>query len=273
MKKAKIILDKDYVISQIDKRIYGSFVEQLGRGVYTGLYEPGHPTADENGFRGDVIELVKKLNVPVTRYPGGNFVSGFNWEDSIGPKDKRPARLDLAWKTTETNEFGLHEFCEWAKKANTEVMYAVNLGTRAPMDARNLVEYANHKSGTYYSDLRIANGAADPLGIKLWCLGNEMDGSWQMGAKTAVEYGRTANEAGKLMKWTDPSIELVACGSSSSGMPTFGSWEWTVLEEAYHNIDYLSLHRYYGNPHNDTPDFLASTMDLDDFIKDRKSVV
>ena len=267
MKKAKLILDKDYVVSQIDKRIYGSFIEHLGRAVYKGIYEPGHPTADESGFRRDVIDLVKNLDVPVTRYPGGNFVSGFKWEDSVGPKENRPARLDLAWKTTETNEFGLHEFCEWAKKANTEVMYAVNLGTRSPMDARNVVEYANHKSGTYYSDMRIKNGAVDPLGIKLWCLGNEMDGGWQMGAKTAVEYGRVANEAGKLMKWTDPSIELVACGSSSSGMPTFGSWEWTVLDEAYDNIDYLSLHRYYGNPHNDTPDFLASTMDLDDFIK------
>ena len=241
MKKAKLILDKDYVVSQIDKRIYGSFIEHLGRAVYTGIYEPGHPTADESGFRRDVIDLVKNLDVPVTRYPGGNFVSGFKWEDSVGPKENRPARLDLAWKTTETNEFGLHEFCEWAKKANTEVMYAVNLGTRSPMDARNVVEYANHKSGTYYSDMRIKNGAVDPLGIKLWCLGNEMDGPWQMGAKTAVEYGRVANEAGKLMKWTDPSIELVACGSSSSGMPTFGSWEWTVLDEAYDNIDYLSL--------------------------------
>lgn len=267
MKKAKLVLDRDYVISDIDKRIYGSFIEHLGRAVYTGIYEPNHPSADENGFRGDVIDLVKKLGVPVTRYPGGNFVSGFTWEDSVGPKENRPSRLDLAWRTTETNEFGLHEFCNWAKKADTEVMYAVNLGTRTPLDARNVVEYANHKSGTYYSDLRIKNGAADPLGIKLWCLGNEMDGGWQMGAKTANEYARIANESAKLMKWVDNSIELVACGSSSSGMPTFGSWEWTVLDECYDNINYLSLHRYYGNPHNDTPDFLASTMDLDDFIK------
>lgn len=273
MKKAKLILDRDYVISDIDKRIYGSFIEHLGRAVYTGIYEPTHPTADESGFRRDVIDLVRNLDVPVTRYPGGNFVSGFNWEDSIGPKESRPRRLDLAWKTTETNEFGLHEFCEWSKKAGTEVMYAVNLGTKTPLDAKNVVEYANHKGGTYYSDLRAKNGSPDPLGIKLWCLGNEMDGSWQMGAKTAEEYGRCANEAAKLMKWVDDSIELVACGSCSSGMPTFGDWEWTVLNECYHNIDYVSLHRYYGNPHNDTPDFLASTMDLDDFIKTVASIV
>lgn len=267
MKKAKLVLDKDYVVSEVDKRIYGSFIEHLGRAVYTGIYEPGHPMADEEGFRKDVIDLVRKLNVPIVRYPGGNFVSGFNWEDAIGPKESRPRRLDLAWKTTETNEVGIHEFASWAKKANTDVMYAVNLGTRDPDAARNIVEYANHKGGTYWSDLRRKNGAEDPFGIKLWCLGNEMDGPWQMCSKTAVEYGRTANEAAKMMKWVDDSIELVACGSSSTGMPTFGDWELTVLNECYQNVDYVSLHRYYGNPHNDTPDFLASTMDLDDFIK------
>ncbi len=272
MKKAKLILDKDYVVSAIDPRIYGSFIEHLGRAVYTGIYEPGHPTADEEGFRKDVLDLVRKLQVPIVRYPGGNFVSGFNWEDAIGPKELRPRRLDLAWNTTETNEVGLHEFASWAKKANTQVMYAVNLGTRGPDAARNVVEYANHKSGSYWSDLRRKNGAEEPFNIKLWCLGNEMDGPWQMCSKTPVEYGRVANEAAKMMKWVDPSIEVVACGSSSTSMPTFGDWELTVLDECYKNVDYVSLHRYYGNPHNDTPDFLASTMDLDDFIKTIASI-
>lgn len=272
MKKAKLILDKDYVISQIDPRVYGSFIEHLGRAVYNGIYEPNHPLADELGFRKDVLQLVRTLNVPIVRYPGGNFVSGFKWEDSIGPVAQRPSRLDLAWKTTETNAVGMHEFCEWAKRANTEVMYAVNLGTRGSAEARDAVEYANHASGTYLSDLRIKNGARDPFNIKLWCLGNEMDGPWQMGSKTAYEYGRLANEAAKMMKWVDDSIELVACGSSSSQMPTFGEWEYRMLDECYNNIDYVSLHRYYGNPHNDTPDFLASTLDLDDFIKTVASI-
>ena len=267
MKQAKLILDRDYRIGAIDPRIYGSFIEHLGRAVYTGIYEPGHPTADEDGLRGDVIDLVRRLNVPVVRYPGGNFVSGFDWRDSIGPKETRPRRMDLAWKTTEPNTFGLHEFCAWAKKADSSVMYAVNLGTGTPAAARDVVEYANHPGGTALSDLRRKNGAEEPLGIRLFCLGNEMDGPWQMGAKKADEYARCANEAAKLMKWTDPTIELIACGSSSSWMPTFGDWERTVLDECYDNVDYLSLHRYYGNPHNDTPDFLASTMDLDDFIK------
>ncbi len=267
MKKATMVLDRDYAIGEIDKRIYGNFVEHLGRCVYGGIYEPGHPTADKHGFRKDVLDLVRKLNVPVVRYPGGNFVSGFNWEDSIGPVADRPKRLDLAWFTTETNEVGLHEFYDWCKEAGSEVMYAINLGTRGPDAARNVVEYCNHPKGTYWSDLRRKNGKEDPMGIKLWCLGNEMDGPWQMGQKTAYEYGRVAYESAKMMKWVDPSIEVVACGSSSSQMKTFGDWELNMLEECYDHVDYVSLHRYYGNAENNTPDFLASTMDLDDFIK------
>jgi len=267
MKKAKVIMDKDFVIGKIDRRIYGSFIEHLGRAVYGGIYEPGHPKADAQGFRQDVIELVKQLHMPIVRYPGGNFVSGFNWEDSIGPKAQRPKRLDLAWFTTEANEVGLHEFVDWAKQAETEVMYAVNLGTRGPDAARNIVEYANHKGGSYYSDLRIQNGSKEPFGIKLWCLGNEMDGPWQMCHKTAYEYGRIANEAAKMMKWVDPSIELVACGSSHHDMPTFGAWEYQMLDECYDHVDYVSLHRYYGNPSNNTLEFLARSRDLDDFIK------
>ena len=266
MKKASMILDRDYQIGKVDPRVFGSFIEHLGRAVYGGIYEPGHPNADEAGFRKDVIEKVRELGVPIIRYPGGNFVSGFNWEDSVGPRDQRPRRLDLAWFTTESNEVGLHEFADWAGKVGSEIMYAINLGTRGPENARDIVEYANHKGGSKFSDMRIKNGKKDPLGIKMWCLGNEMDGPWQMGHKTAVEYGHIANEAAKMMKCVDPTIELVACGSSSSQMPTFGDWELTMLNECYENIDYISLHRYYGNPTNDTPGFLARSMDLDDFI-------
>jgi len=267
MKHARMILDRDFSIGTVDKRIYGSFIEHLGRAVYGGIYEPGHPQADEDGFRRDVMEMVRRLEISVIRYPGGNFVSGFNWEDSIGPKESRPKRLDLAWATTETNEVGLHEFVNWARKAGSDVMYAVNLGTRGPDAARNVVEYANHPSGSYWSDLRVRNGAKEPFGIKMWCLGNEMDGPWQMCQKTAYEYGRAARESAKMMKWVDPSIELVACGSSHSEMPTFGTWEYTMLTECYDEVDYVSLHRYYANHTGDTPSFLASSMDLDAFIK------
>lgn len=262
-----MIVDRHYTVGKIDKRLYGSFIEHVGRAVYGGIYEPGHPTADENGFRRDVAALVRRLGLPIIRYPGGNFVSGFNWEDSVGPAESRPKRLDLAWFTTETNEVGLHEFMNWAKLVDAEVMYAVNLGTRGADAARHIVEYANHPGGSRYSDMRIQNGAKEPFNIKLWCLGNEMDAPWQMGHKTAVEYGCLANETAKMMKWVDPSIGLVACGSSHSEMPTFGTWEYQMLTECYEQIDYVSLHRYYGNPTQDTPGFLARSMDMDAFIK------
>ena len=264
--KAKITLAKEFKIADIDRRIYGSFIEHLGRAVYGGIYEPNHPTADENGFRTDVIELVKELNVPVVRYPGGNFVSGYNWEDGVGPVEKRPKRLDLAWGTTEPNTFGTNEFMKWCKKVNAECMMAVNLGTRGADEARNLVEYMNHKGNSAWADLRKSHGYSEPWGVKLWCLGNEMDGAWQMCAKTAVDYGRLANEASKMMKWTDGSIETVLCGSSSRNSPTFGEWEAQSLEIAYDSIDYVSLHQYYENRAGDTPSFLAKTLELEEFI-------
>jgi alpha-N-arabinofuranosidase len=266
-KKAKMIVDKDFKISHIDNRIYGSFIEHLGRAVYEGIYEPGHPLADEQGFRKDVIDLVKELNVPLVRYPGGNFVSGYNWEDGVGPKGNRPRRLELAWKTIETNEVGTNEFADWAKKAKSEVNIAVNLGTRGIDAARNLVEYCNHPSGSYWSDLRISHGYKQPHKFKTWCLGNEMDGPWQIGHKTAAEYGRIAAEAAKVMKWIDPAIELVACGSSNSSMPTFADWEATVLDHTYEHVEYISLHQYYTNYESDAANFVARSLNMDAFIR------
>ena len=267
MSNAKMILNKDYIVGEVDKRIYGSFIEHLGRAVYGGIYEPDHPTANKFGFRQDVADMIKELKVPIVRYPGGNFVSGYNWEDGVGPVDKRPRRTDLAWMTTETNVVGTNEFFSWAKEIGTDVMMAVNLGTRGADAARNLVEYCNHTEGTYWSDLRKSHGYSKPHNIKTWCLGNEMDGPWQICAKTAEEYGRLACETAKVMKWVDPDIELVACGSSGSGMATFGQWEATVLEHTYDNVDYISLHTYYGNHDNDTKNFLARSMDMNEFIK------
>ncbi|MCZ0702464.1 alpha-N-arabinofuranosidase [Natronobacillus azotifigens] len=265
--KAKMILDKNYQIAKVDERIYGSFIEHLGRAVYGGIYEPGHPEADEQGFRKDVIDLVKELQVPIVRYPGGNMVSAYNWEDGVGPKEDRPRRLELAWRTIETNEVGTNEFADWAKKVGAEVMMAVNLGTRGIDAARNFIEYTNHPGGTYWSDLRRSHGYEQPHNIKTWCLGNEMDGSWQIGHKTAHEYGRIAQETGKAMKLVDPTIELVACGSSSSGMPTFPEYEATTLDLAYDHLDFISLHQYYGNRSNDPANFLAKNLDMDHFIK------
>lgn len=265
--KGKIVFDKDYVLSKVDERIYGSFVEHLGRAVYGGIYEKGHETADEQGFRKDVIEAVRELNVPIIRYPGGNFVSNYRWEDGIGPVAERPKRLDLAWRTLETNEVGVGEFYEWCKKANSEVMMAVNLGTRGLQEACDLLEYCNIDSGSYYSDLRIKNGHKDAYNFKTWCLGNEMDGPWQIGHKTASEYGRLAAETARAMKQIDPSIELVSCGSSNSQMPTFPMWEEETLSHTYDDVDFISLHQYHNNNLNDTADFLASSLEMDSFIK------
>jgi len=265
-RKASMIVDKSFQIAKIDKRVYGSFIEHLGRAVYTGIYQPGHATADEDGFRKDVLELVKELQVPIVRYPGGNFVSNFFWEDSVGPKENRKKRLELAWRSLETNEFGLNEFAKWSEKAGSDIMMAVNLGTRGIADACNLLEYCNHESGSYYSDMRRAHGIEKPYHIKTWCLGNEMDGPWQIGHKTAKEYGRVAEETAKAMKLIDPTIELVSCGSSNVDMPTFPEWEATTLDADYEYVDYISLHQYYGNGENDTADFLAKTLDLETFL-------
>jgi alpha-N-arabinofuranosidase len=273
MSRATITIDRDFTIGPVPRRLFGSFVEHMGRCVYTGIYEPGHENADEQGFRKDVLELVRELGPTVVRYPGGNFVSGYNWEDGVGPVDQRPRRLDGAWHTLETNAFGLHEFVDWSKKAGTEIMEAVNLGTRGMEAARDLVEYANHPGGTQLSDLRKKNGSTEPFDIKLWCLGNEMDGPWQIGHKTADEYGRLAQETAKVMRFVDPSIELVASGSSNSNMPTFGEWERTVLSHAYNEVDYVSLHAYYEEQDGDVASFLASAVDMDYFIESVVSTV
>ncbi|WP_036629740.1 arabinosylfuranosidase ArfA [Paenibacillus shenyangensis] len=261
-----MIVDKAFRIAEVDKRIYGSFIEHLGRAVYGGIYDPSHSSADENGFRSDVKELIQELQVPIIRYPGGNFVSGYNWEDGVGPVEDRPKRLELAWRTVEPNYVGTNEFMKWAKQAGSEVTMAVNLGTRGIDAARNLVEYCNHSGGSYYSDLRKQHGYADPYAIKTWCLGNEMDGPWQIGHKTAEEYGKLALETAKAMRQVDSSIELVACGSSNTAMPTFPQWEATTLDHTYEAVDYISLHQYYGNQENNPANYLARSMDMDHFI-------
>ena len=231
--KARIRLQKDCIISPIDPRVFGSFIEHLGRAVYTGIYEPGHPTADAFGFRGDVEELIRPLHVTQIRYPGGNFLSGYDWRDGIGPKDKRPVRPDMAWSAIEPNQVGTDEFLQWCERIGAQPMMAVNLGTGTPKDAVELLEYCNDDMHTYWADKRRENGREAPYNVKLWCLGNEMDGPWQICSKTATEYGRIACETAKLMKMFDPTIETVACGSSYRTMPTFGTWEEEVLRQSY----------------------------------------
>jgi len=264
--KARVTASAAYTVADIDKRLYGSFLEHLGRAVYTGIYEPGHPKSDAQGMRMDVLDLVRELDTPICRYPGGNFVSAYNWEDGIGPQEDRPKRLDLAWRTTESNQVGIHEFADWAAKANTDMMLAVNLGSRGLDEARAFVEYVNHPGGTYWSDLRAKNGRKDPWNCRLWCLGNEMDGPWQIGHKTAAEYGHLANETAKALRGLDPTLELVVCGSSHSNMPSYPQWEATVLEATYDQVDYISLHMYFENYEKNTQEYLALPVKLDRYI-------
>jgi alpha-N-arabinofuranosidase len=263
---ASFALDPARTVAPVSRRTFGSFVEHLGRCVYTGIYEPGHRDADDDGLRTDVLALVRELGVSLVRYPGGNFVSGYRWEDGIGPAASRPRRRDLAWHSIETNQFGIDEFARWAAKADVDLMYAVNLGTRGIQEALDVHEYLTHPAGTTLSDLRRANGAQEPYGIAIWCLGNEMDGPWQLGQKSAAEYGALAAATARALRAADPGIELVACGSSGSSMPTFGSWEATVLEAAYDAVDYISCHAYYEERDGDLGSFLASGVDLDRFV-------
>ena len=272
MTKARIFADKNMKIGQVSPTLFGSFIEHLGRAVYTGIYEPGHPTADENGFRQDVLGMVHDLNVPMVRYPGGNFLSGYNWMDGVGPKEDRPVRLDLAWRTTETNQFGTDEFMSWCKKANIEPMMAVNLGTGTPQEAANLVEYCNYGGNSQYADLRRKNGQAEPYAIRTWCLGNEMDGPWQTCHMNAEDYSKKAQVTAQMMKQIDPSLKLVACGSSSVEMPTYPEWDRIVLDNLYEDVDYISMHRYYWYTDN-LNDFFASYHDMDRFIHTIKSAI
>ncbi len=266
MTSARITVDSTRTVGPVRRRTFGSFVEHLGRCVYTGIYEPDHPSANEDGFRQDVIDLVREMGVSSVRYPGGNFVSGYNWEDGIGPKESRPKRLDLAWHTLEPNTVGIDEFIRWCRAADIEPMMAVNLGTRGVAEAIAILEYSNIRGGTARSDERRANGAEEPHGISMWCLGNEMDGPWQTGHKTASEYGRLAAETARAMRQMQPGLELIACGSSGTSMPTFGIWEHTVLTETYDLVDMISAHAYYCEENGDLGSFLASAVDMNLFI-------
>lgn len=264
--KATVTAHVDYTIGMIDDRIYGAFLEHLGRAIYSGIFEPGHPLADSEGMRTDVIELVRELKPSVVRYPGGNFVSAYKWEDGVGPREHRPTRLDLAWHTCESNAFGTHEFVAWCAKVGTLPMLAINLGSRGLEAARNYLEYVNGPSGSAWGDLRKAHGHPEPFGVRHWCLGNEMDGPWQIGHKSADEYGRLAREVAKAMRAFDRSLELVVCGSSSSDMRTYPEWERIVLEHTYDVIDHISLHMYFSPEKKSIGDYLALSCKLDAYI-------
>lgn len=263
---AQVLLDTNRTVAPVSPLLFAGFAEHMGRCVYEGMYDPKSPLSDERGFRRDVIDALRDQGYTAIRYPGGNFLSGYNWLDGVGPKDKRPRRRELAWQSTETNEFGTNEFIEWCREINAAPMLGVNMGTGTIQAAADLVEYCNAPVGTYYADLRASHGYRDPHNVKYWCVGNEMDGPWQIGHLDAHAYGAKALEAAKMMKWIDPSIQTVLCGSSNDQMPTYPEWDRVALEHAWEKIDYLSIHYYAGNRDSDTTSYLASAVAFEDYV-------
>ncbi len=271
----RVYLDSRRTSSPLDRNIFGSFLEHLGRAIYEGIYDPNSKLADANGFRKDMLDEIKHLGVPIVRYPGGNFVSGYNWLDGVGPKKDRPRKLEKAWNSIETNQFGTNDFMAWCKLAGCKPLMGLNLGTSTPEMAAALVEYCNVEKGTKWSDLRREHGIADPHKVEHWCLGNEMDGPWQIGHMTAVEYGMRAADSGRQMRYVDSSLKLIACGSSSVFMPTYLDWDREVLEQCYQYVDGVSLHRYYGNSDEtggDSTKYMALNLSMDHQIAQIEAV-
>ncbi len=272
----RVYVDSRRTVAPLDRNLFGSFLEHLGRAIYEGIYDPGSKLSDASGFRKDVMDEVRQMGVPIIRYPGGNFVSGYNWLDGVGPRQDRPRVLDKAWDALNTNQFGTDEFMTWCKAVGTLPLMGLNLGTGTPEQAAALVEYCNVAQGTKWSDLRRKNGYAEPYNVKHWCLGNEMDGPWQIGHVTATEYGMKAQDAARQMHAVDPSLKLIACGSSGPGMPTYLEWDREVLEQCYDYVDALSLHRYVGNTAeetgNDSAKYMAMNLSMEKQIKETLAV-
>lgn len=270
---AQVGLDRRRVVGHISPYVFGGFIEHMGRCVYEGIYDPGSPHADAHGIRLDVLDALKQMGVTIMRYPGGNFLSGYDWRDGVGPKAQRPRKRDLAWKSIETNQFGTHEFMDFVARLGAEPMLGVNMGTGDIALASAYIEYVNAPAGTYWADQRVANGRKEPWGVKWWCLGNEMDGPWQIGHLDAVEYGKKALEAAKMMRWNDDTVKLVLAGSSSVGMATYPMWDRTILELCYDHVDVLSMHYYAGNRNDDTSSYLALTREFETYVDSLASTI
>jgi alpha-N-arabinofuranosidase len=271
MSKTTLTIHSSFTIGAVDDRIYGGFLEHLGRAVYGGVFDPQSSRSDAEGIRQDVLADLRRLKMTAMRYPGGNFVSGYDWLDGVGPKEGRPTKLDLAWQSLETNQFGTNEFLSVCEVMDWTPMMAVNLGTGTPVEARNWMEYCNSPAGTYWANLRREHGREKPYEVKLWCLGNEMDGPWQIGHVSAQDYATRAQQTARLMKMQDPEVELVVCGSCTTGLPSYMEWDRVVLERCFQDVDYISLHRYVGNSAGDSEDYLCVGASIDRQIEEMES--
>ena len=281
----RVAIDLDRTLAPVDPNIFGGFAEHLGRCIYGGIYDPDSPHADENGLRKDVLDALRRLNMPVMRYPGGNFVSGYRWRDGVGSKEERKARMELAWHDVEPNTFGTNEFVDFCRKLGTEPYLAVNAGDGTMREARDWLEYCNGTKDTHLVNLRKQHGYEQPHDIKYWGIGNEVDGPWQIGMKTAEEYARTYAEYAKVMKWTDPSIKLFAAAVSLWE----GDWvervqllleqTHTFKEHAPPLLDYLAIHWYVGNntqrgfADDDFASYMAISERLEDYLTGTEGIL
>jgi alpha-L-arabinofuranosidase len=239
---ATIRIDANRRIGRIDRRMYGSFIEHLGRCIYGGVVDYGSPLADEHGFRTDVLEAARALRIPILRWPGGNFVSGYHWMDGVGPHEHRPRRIELAWRGEEPNTFGTDEFIQYCRALGAEPYICVNMGSGSMDEAQAWVEYCNGTGNTHWANLRRANGHEAPYNVRYWGLGNEIYGAWQIGASTAEDYVKKARAFAAIMKWTDPGIDLVSCGQSG-----WTEWDRTVIDGLAPYVRYHSVHLYTGS--------------------------
>jgi alpha-N-arabinofuranosidase len=272
--RARITINTENTRGAIDRKLYGNFIEHLGRCIDGGVFQEGSALSDAAGYRRDVFEAVQGLDVSLLRWPGGNFSSNYHWQDGIGPRDERPPRLEMAWGTVESNRFGTHEFLDYAERLETEPYICANLGTGTWTEAQQWVEYCNSAEDTAITRIRRQNGRKDPWKVTYWGLGNEMDGPWQMGHRSAEDYGKFALEAAKLMRWTDADVKLVAAGSSNYAPGVdWSEWNRTVVEHLQNYIDYLAIHLYVGNPNDDFAEFLASSRLMDDKIETTAKVI
>lgn len=263
----KIKIDAERTIGRIDPNIYGHFIEHMSRCIYGGIYEEGSNLSDEEGFRKGVLEAVKKIKIPILRWPGGNFASGYHWEDGIGPKENRAIRYDPAWRVEETNHFGTQEFLNFCAKVNAEPYICVNMGDGNIKEVVNWVEYCNHEGNSYYAQLRKRHGHAKSYRVRYWGLGNEVYAEWQIGYKSADDYSKIAKEFAKAMKWVDPKIKLIATGADNP------EWDYKVVKSLKNYIDYISIHAYYSCLSKDYHKAMAISKIVEDRTKVLKGVI
>ena len=260
----KCIVRTDYVKCIRSQMIYGHFIEHFHRQIYGGVYDPASDFADEDGFRTDVIEAMRRIKVPVLRWPGGCFVSSYHWKKAVGPV--RTPSFDKAWRVEDPNSFGTDEFVKLCGKIGCEPYFCTNAGTGTAEEMSDWVEYCNLDCQGEFAAMRISNGCPEPHHVRYWSIGNENYGFWEIGAKGADEWAHLVVEAAKMMKHVDPKIQLSAAALSDT------DWNVKLLKAAGEYIDWISIHSYWNLMANENKfatyeQSMAYTKDLEQDIR------